>query len=172
MRIALERPDRPEVVGLVDELDAYQKPLYPAESHHGIDIEALGRPEVLFAVVRSDAGAAIGCGAVVLGTEYGELKRMFVRPQHRGQGIGEALLAFLEAEAIAKGCTLLMLETGVSQPEALGLYERAGYVRRAPFGAYAEDPLSIFMYKRVGLADVRASAAAQQPAARQKGEQP
>lgn len=172
MRIALERPDRPEVVSLVDELDAYQKPLYPAESHHGIDIEALGQPEVLFAVVRSAAGAAIGCGAVVLGAEYGEIKRMFVRPQHRGQGISKALLAFLEAEASAKGCTLLMLETGVSQPEALGLYERAGYVRRGPFGNYTEDPLSIFMYKRVGFAEARGSAATQPPAPRQKGEQP
>ena len=150
MRIALERPDRPDVVNLVDELDAYQKPLYPPESHHGIDIEALGQPGVLFAVVRSAEGAAIGCGAVVLGPAYGELKRMFVRPQHRGQGVARALLAFLEASAIAKGCTRLMLETGVSQPEALGLYERAGYVRRGPFGDYVDDPLSVFMQKHVG----------------------
>lgn len=40
-----------------------------------------------------------------------------------------------------------MLETGISQPEALGLYERSGYARRGPFGAYAEDPLSVFMHK-------------------------
>ncbi len=83
--IAIERPDRPDVVSLVDELDAYQKPLYPAESHHGIDIDALGQPGVLFAVVRGADGSAIACGAVVLGSGYGELKRMFVRPQHRGQ---------------------------------------------------------------------------------------
>jgi len=50
MRIAIERPDQAEVVGLIDELDAYQAPLYPAESHHGIDIAALLRPEVIFAV--------------------------------------------------------------------------------------------------------------------------
>jgi putative acetyltransferase len=150
MRIALERPDQPDVVSLVDELDAYQKPLYPPESHHGIDIEALGQPGVLFAVVRSAEGAAIGCGAVVLSPDCGELKRMYVRPQHRGRGVAKALLAFLEASAVAQGCTLLMLETGVSQPEALGLYERAGYVRRGPFGSYTHDPFSIFMQKRVG----------------------
>lgn len=172
MRIALEPPDRPEVVRLIDELDAYQKPLYPAESHHGIDIAALRQPNVLFAVVRSAEGAAIGCGAVVLGADYGEIKRMFVRPRHRGQGISKALLAFLEAEAVAKGCTLLMLETGVSQPEALGLYERAGYFRRGPFGNYAEDPLSVFMYKRVGLTDVRGKPAVHEVAPKLEGEQP
>lgn len=148
MRIALERPDQPDVVRLVDELDAYQKPLYPPESHHGIDIAALLQPNVLFAVVRSAEGEAIACGAVVLGAEYGEIKRMYVRPPQRGQAVAMALLAFLEAEASARGCTRFMLETGVSQPEALGLYERAGYVRRGPFGSYALDPLSVFMQKQ------------------------
>ena len=44
----------------------------------------------------------------------------------------------------------MRLETGVRQPEALGLYETAGYQRRGPFGAYAEDPLCVFMEKRLG----------------------
>ena len=61
--------------------------------------------------------------------------------------MGKALLAFLEAEAAQRGCTYFMLETGVSQPEALGLYGRSGYARRGPFGTYAEDPLSVFMHK-------------------------
>jgi putative acetyltransferase len=67
MRLALERPDQPEVLTLIDALDAYQQPLYPPPSHHGIDIAALLQPQVVFAVARDDAGAAIGCGAVVLG---------------------------------------------------------------------------------------------------------
>ena len=50
--IALESPDQPEVIALIDELDAYQKPLYPPESHHGIDLAALSRTNVLFAVAR------------------------------------------------------------------------------------------------------------------------
>ena len=44
MRVAFESPDQPEVVALIDALDAYQKPMYPAESHHGIDLAALSRP--------------------------------------------------------------------------------------------------------------------------------
>lgn len=147
MQIALESPDQPEAIALIDELDAYQKPLYPAESHHGIDIAALCRPNVLFAVARDEHGAAVGCGAIVLERDYGELKRMFTRPSQRGRGIAGALLVRLEAEAQQRGCTQFMLETGYLQPEALAMYERFGYRRRGPFGNYAEDPNSVFMGK-------------------------
>lgn len=150
MTIALERPDQPDVVQLIDDLDAYQKPLYPPESHYGIDIAALSAANVLFAVARDEAGTAIGCGAIVMEPGYGELKRMYVRPQDRGQGIAAKVLAFVEGEAMARGCAMFRLETGVSQPEALSFYARAGYVQRGRFGAYPDDPLSVFMQKDVG----------------------
>jgi putative acetyltransferase len=149
MRISLEHPNQPEIVRLIDELDAYQKPLYPAESHHGIDMDALCQPNVFFAVVRTKHGEAVGCGAVVITPEYGELKRMFIRPTHRGKGLAKQLLIFLENQACANGCSLFTLETGIHQPEALGLYERSGYVRCEPFGDYTHDPMSVFMEKRV-----------------------
>lgn len=148
-RIAFERPDQPEVIALIDELDAYQKPLYPPQSHHGIDIDALMQPHVRFAVARTQEGAAAGCGAVVLNDGWGELKRMFVRPALRGQGVAQRILVLLEAAARERGFALMRLETGVSQPEALRLYERAGYLRRAPFGDYGPDPLSVFMEKHL-----------------------
>jgi putative acetyltransferase len=149
MLIQLERPDQAEIVRLIDELDAYQKPLYPAHSHHGIDMQALLQPHVLFAVARTHAGLAVGCGAVVLEAEYGELKRMYVSPAVRGRGVGQQLLQFLEAQAQSQGIQRFMLETGYLQPQALSLYERCGYVRCGPFGAYTEDPNSVFMCKRV-----------------------
>lgn len=149
MHIALESPNQPEVIGLIDDLDAYQKPLYPPESHHGIDIAALSAPNVLFAVARDEEGTAVGCGAIVVGAEFGELKRMFVRPGNRGRGIAAGVLAFLEGHAAAKGCTMFMLETGPSQPEAISFYARSGYERRGPFGAYGPDPFSVFMEKAV-----------------------
>jgi putative acetyltransferase len=147
MKVTFESPDQPDVVALIDELDAYQKPLYPAESHHGVDLGVLLRPEVAFAVARDESGRAIGCGAVMAAGTVGELKRMFVRPGCRGRGVAKALLSLLEAEALRRGCGWLMLETGVRQPEALGLYERAGFRRRGPFGDYGPDPLSVFMEK-------------------------
>jgi putative acetyltransferase len=148
--IALETADQPEVIALIAELDAYQDALYPPESRHALALAALTQPDVLFAVARTAAGQAVGCGAVVLDTEAGELKRLFVSPAARGQGLAQRLLARLEAEAVARGCQLLQLETGPFQPEALGLYARCGYERRGPFGGYADDPLSVFMEKRLG----------------------
>jgi putative acetyltransferase len=153
MHIALERADQPEVVALISALDAYQMPLYPLESHHGIDIAALVQPHVLFAVARDDDGRAIGCGAVVPGPDFGELKRMFVLPEQRGRRVGHAILAFLEDAAARRGCRWMMLETGVRQPEALGLYARCGYTRRGPFGDYVDDPHSVFMAKPLAAPD-------------------
>jgi putative acetyltransferase len=147
MHIRLESPDQPQVLLLIEELDGYQRPLYPVESDHGIDLSALKRPDVLFAVARSDEGTAVGCGAIVLGPEYGEIKRMFVSPSVRGRGVGKQLLTFLEDCAKTKGCARFVLETGHLQTEALSLYLRSGYVRCSPFGAYSEDPNSVFMCK-------------------------
>lgn len=96
-------------------------------------------------------GPALGCGAVLLGAEHGELKRMFVHPSARGQGLARRLLARLEAEALAAGCAFMRLETGPYQAEALALYA-CGYQRRGPFGDYPEDPYSVFMEKALRAA--------------------
>jgi putative acetyltransferase len=149
MHVAIESPDQPDVVELIAELDAYQRSLYPPESTHLLDLASLKKPNVLFVVARDAEHQAIGCGAIVLGSEYGELKRMFVHPRGRGKGIAKAVLAKLESEAAAAGCKLLKLETGPLQPEALGLYAGSGFKRCGPFGGYWNDPLSIFMQKRI-----------------------
>ncbi|MDP4077873.1 GNAT family N-acetyltransferase [Acidovorax sp. A1169] len=152
MQIRLESPRQPDVVQLIDDLDAFQKPLYPPESHHGIDLNALDQPHVLFAVARSEQGVALGCGAMVLGADFGEVKRMYVRPEARGQGLARALLDFVEAQAVARGCKRFALETGPLQPEALSLYARMGYEECGPFGDYAPDVHSVFMRKQVPVA--------------------
>lgn len=156
MNITFESADQPDVIALIAELDAYQDTLYPPESRHALDLAALTQANVLFAVARDAAGRAVGCGAVVLNPAFGELKRMFVSPAARGQGLAKRLLARLEEEAIARGCHLLKLETGPFQPEALGLYAQCGYERRGPFGGYADDPLSVFMQKRIDRPNVSA----------------
>ena len=149
MHINLESVDQADVIQLIDDLDAYQAPLYPAASNHLLDIEALKAANVLFAVVRDDEGVAIGCGAVVLLEGYGELKRMFVPPLQRGRGVAKAIITYLEAHAVQRQCHLLRLETGIYQPEAYGLYARAGYTPRGPYGDYPDDPLSVFMEKKI-----------------------
>ncbi|WP_175952199.1 GNAT family N-acetyltransferase [Burkholderia sp. BCC0405] len=151
MTIAFESPDQPDVIALIADLDAYQDTLYPPESRHALDIASLKQSNVLFAVARDSEGQAIGCGAIVLNPEFGELKRMYVSPRGRGQGVARKLMAVLESRAVGSGCKVIRLETGPYQPEALALYASAGYQRRGPFGDYADDPLSVFMQKRIVL---------------------
>jgi ribosomal protein S18 acetylase RimI-like enzyme len=98
-------------------------------------------------VARVD-GAAAACGGVqVYGGEYAELKRMYVRPQFRGLGLGKRILERLAAHARERSVQLLRLETGVHQAEAIGLYEGFGFRRRPPFGDYRDDPLSLYYEK-------------------------
>lgn len=149
MHVTIESPDQPEVIQLIADLDIYQDSLYPAESRYALDLTSLKQANVRFAVARDDNGAAIGCGAIVLGDEYGELKRMYVAEQSRGRGVANAILALLEAEARLAGCLVYTLETGPYQPAALQFYANAGYQRRGAFGDYPDDPLSVFMQKDV-----------------------
>ncbi len=145
--IAIESPRGPDVGRLIEALDGYLAALYPAESNHLLDVATLAAPDVRFFVARR-GGEAIGCGALRVDPEgYGEVKRMFVQPHARGLRVGARLLARIEEQARREGLSCLRLETGVHQPEAIGLYRAAGYVEREPFGAYRPDPLSLFMEK-------------------------
>jgi putative acetyltransferase len=147
--IAFESPDQPDVIALIADLDAYQDSLYPPECRFALDLSSLKQANVLFAVARDSKGLAIGCGAIVLGADFGELKRMYVSPGGRGKGVARRLLAQLESRAFAANCTLLTLESGPYQREALGLYAAAGYERCGPYGDYKDDPLSVFMQKHL-----------------------
>ena len=149
LRVALESPEQADVVELIGELDRYLSALYAPQHNHLLDIESLKRPNVLFVVARDVGGDMMGCAAVVSTPPFGELKRMMVRSQNRNRGVAKALLGFLERAALQAGCRLLRLETGIHQPEALGLYERSGFQRCAAFGDYADDPMSVFMQKPI-----------------------
>src|SRR5262245_60171319 len=140
--ITLERPDSPDTIALITELDAHLDPLYPRESRHGFSVEKLLAEGVAFFLIRSN-GMPAGCGGIKLyGVEYGELKRMYVRPQFRGLGFAKLLIEHLSGYARKQGVNLLRLETGIYQQEAIGLYERMGFQSIPPFGPYKEDPLS------------------------------
>ncbi len=140
--ITPERPDTADAIVLINELEAHLTPLYPPENRHGFSVEKLIAQAVAFFLVRYH-GTPAGCGGIKLfGTEYGEIKRMYVRPQFRGFGFGKLMLNHLADYARAHGVLLLRLETGIYQREAIGLYERMGFQRIPPFGMYKEDPLS------------------------------
>jgi putative acetyltransferase len=124
---------------------------YPEEgaNHFRLDPEEVAEGRGVFLVVRS-AGRPVGCGAVRrVDTQTGEIKRMYVAPEFRGQGVARHLLTALEAESTALGMSRLVLETGARQPEALALYERAGFARIPAFGEYVHSPLSVCMSKQL-----------------------
>jgi putative acetyltransferase len=147
--IAAEDPRQPAVMALVAELDRLMVELYPPQSNHLLDVATLAAPGVTFLVARAGA-RALGCGAIRRHDgELGEIKRMFVDPSQRGTGLGRRILAALEAEARRIGLKRLALETGIYQPEAIGLYRAAGFRDCAPFADYKPDPLSLFMIKEL-----------------------
>jgi GNAT superfamily N-acetyltransferase len=69
-----------------------------------------------------------------------EVKRMYVEPSARRQGLARLMLAHLEATARAAGAEVMVMETGTAQPEAMALYLAAGYELIEPFGHYAWSP--------------------------------
>jgi len=134
---------------LIGALDSYLSALYPPTSNHFLDLEQLSAPDVRFFVARR-AGAPLACGALRIDRAgYGEVKRMYVAPSARGQGLGRAILARIEERAASEGLALMRLETGIRQAEAIALYRSSGYVDCEPFGEYRLDPLSRFMEKRL-----------------------
>ncbi len=149
IKVELASPLLPEVGKLIRESDAYAQALYPAESNHLVDVDALAQPHVIFCVARLE-NAIMGCGAAVLKPEgYAEIKRMFVREAARGHGVGRQILAFLEDRVRSHGVGVTRLETGVYSHEAIRLYERMGYVKIGPFADYWDDPLSVFYEKHL-----------------------
>jgi putative acetyltransferase len=138
--------------------DSYVAALYPAESNHLVSATELSTaPNLLIGAVTEDSpDAPIGCvGLLVVGQEPGtaEIKRLFVESTSRGQGVATGLMDYLEAEAATQGLVELRLETGIYQKESLELYLGRGYVTIPPFGHYTEDPMSVFMAKRLREAE-------------------
>jgi GNAT superfamily N-acetyltransferase len=102
-----------------------------------------GRPVASGAWRRRDDVEALGS------TSTAEIKRMYVDPTVRGQGLARAMLAHLERTASEAGAAVSILETGIRQPEAIELYRSAGYVEVPKFGFYCHAPLSRCYGKRL-----------------------
>lgn len=147
--IAIETPNQPEVLGLIEASDVYMNALYPPEGNFAVDLEALCQPEITFVVARLD-GKAAGCGAIKWYEDgAAELKRIFVAGDARGNGIGRRIMDQLQELADGKRATRLYLETGPLNVEAVQLYHALGFRECGPFADYPENPYSLFMTKQL-----------------------
>jgi putative acetyltransferase len=136
---------------LVAALDAGLAALYPPEQRFGPNLksEHLEAGRGTFLVAR-DGAQPIGCGALrLLDTTTAEVKRMYVEPERRGNGVGRAVLASLEAAASKMGVERLVLETGVHQEAAIALYRRAGFTQLDCWGEYATATTSVCFEKHL-----------------------
>ncbi len=137
----------PVFVALITELDAdlwsrYQP--YQAKYDGFNKVDTTARVVIAF-LDQQPVGCA--CFRPMADDEAVEIKRMFVRPEARGRGIALAMLNALETWASEDGFPVARLETGNKQPEAVGLYEKAGYSRIANYPPYVGFETSMCMEK-------------------------
>jgi putative acetyltransferase len=120
--IAPEDPRQADVRRIFAESGAYLQALYPSESNHVVDVDALAASDAVFLAARRN-GELLGSIAFrIIAPGHAEIKRMFVRVEARGVGLGRRLLQALEDAARQQNIDRISLETGIRQPEAIGLY--------------------------------------------------
>jgi L-amino acid N-acyltransferase YncA/N-acetylglutamate synthase-like GNAT family acetyltransferase len=135
--------------GLIRSLDAELLDVYPepGATHFDLETSEVAPERGGFFIIEAGE-TTVGCGALrALDAEIAELKRMYVVPEWRGLGFSKTILDQLERAASRIGMKRVRLETGERQVAAIALYERSGYRRIAPFGAYVDSPLSVCMEK-------------------------
>jgi GNAT superfamily N-acetyltransferase len=114
-----------------------------------VDPAEFSPPLGLFLVAEVD-GRPAGCGGWrSCGDGVAEVKRMYVEPAFRRRGIAALVLTELERTAAAAGHQRLLLNSGDRQPEALALYDRAGYTPVTGYGVYADEPGAVFLGKEL-----------------------
>jgi GNAT superfamily N-acetyltransferase len=154
VRIAPEPFDSALAGRLIAEVQAEYVRRYGSEDISPVDAAEFAAPAGLFLVAWRD-GSPVACGGwrrhdLPDGTSPAEIKRMYVRAEHRGRGYARLMLAELERTAQTAGFDRIILETGVSQPEAIALYLSSGYRPTTTFGVYADSPLCRCFGKSLG----------------------
>ncbi|MBY0565422.1 MAG: GNAT family N-acetyltransferase [Hyphomonadaceae bacterium] len=146
--IAAETPLQDDVRALVQALNEYTYALTPAEYRHHMTVEQMAQADTTVFVARNAGGAPLGMGALRRhGDLVGEVKRMFVKPEARGLGLGGAILSCIETRAREEGCARLVLETGSNFDAAKRVYERGGFDPCAPILDYPPSAWTAFYAK-------------------------
>jgi GNAT superfamily N-acetyltransferase len=144
----------PRVQALVAEVQDYYVEIYGGPDDSPVDPTEFDEPQGRFLLgLLADSPVAMGGWRrradldAAIGGRCAEIKRMFVSPAVRRQGLARRLLAALEDSARDAGVEVLALETGTMQPEAIALYESQGFAPTIRFGHYADSDLSRYFAK-------------------------
>lgn len=146
----------PDAARLVEEVQDEYVTRYGGPDETPLEDDHFELPDGSFFVGYLD-GVAVASGAWrvrpvpagLTGTRAAEVKRMYVVPSARRRGLGREMLAHLERTAAGTGADLMVLETGLRQPEAIGLYASAGYGPAPAFGHYKDAPVSRYFARRL-----------------------
>ncbi len=142
-------PTEPAIRVLIEALDEYRKSLYPLEFTLLVPPEKLKSPQIVFLAAYEDH-QLLGCGGIdFTNPDYAEIKKMYVEPAARHQGVADSLLNALEQLARQHQSHLICLETGKFQEPAMKLYQKHGYKPSKAFGSYQENPYSRYYAKRL-----------------------
>lgn len=108
------------------------------------------------AVVAYADHKAVGCGCwKSYNAATAELKRMFVLPDYRREGVAAQMLTALERHAAESGCHKAVLQIVAGMTDAVKFYEKTGYRLIANYGAFADDELCICMAKEISDGTMR-----------------
>jgi putative acetyltransferase len=150
IKVTVENPFDAICIDLVRELSAELGPRYGTDGTALFSPEDVTIPRAAFVVAWLN-DEAVGCGALrpMDDETIAEVKRMYVRPAVRGNGISRKILGKLEELAAEFNYTTVQLETGTLQLEAIGLYDSSGYVRIDCYEPYVDNPYSLCYGKRL-----------------------
>lgn len=138
-----------EIKQLIQSLDADLKIRYGEATIHGVDLEEADASGMHF-FIGHYGKTAICCGAIRPFSKIQvEVKRMYVRPEYRGNGYAKKLYLKLEQTAFDLGYREILLETGKKQFEAHALYRKIGFQPIEKFGEYVNDPNSLCFSKLI-----------------------
>ena len=147
LRIERRDYDDPDVVRLVAQVQKEYVDRYGGPDEASVDLHEFAPPNGLFLVALLDGVPVATGGWRRIADDAVEIKRMYVVSSARRQGLARRVLAELESSAAASGYARALLGTGDRQPEAIALYESAGYSAVPGFGHYADAPGALFYGK-------------------------
>jgi GNAT superfamily N-acetyltransferase len=152
-RVAIAHPD---ALALIEEVQGEYVVRYGGRDNTPLEVGVFDPPDGAFFVGYVE-GRPVAMGGWRVrpdltrlgGARLAEIKRMYVAPSGRRRGFARAVLAHLEQTARDAGADVMVLETGIAQPEAIELYTSSGYVLVENFGHYSWSPKSRCFGKRL-----------------------